>query len=231
MAAALTPEERAIATSASAVLLKIASHQATDAPGVAPRAPQNSRRVFADVNIAGASFRNVNLEKTVFHDVSLRGATFEDINLSGATFTNINFSKVAIRDANVDGMTINGHSVSTGAASSNTVFHVSNLEKSLDFYSRVLGFAIEFRYGTPAVYAGLSWRGVHLHLGSAYPYKNNTGHGNLYIQCPDIDRLYEKLDAAGVDFYSRIADRPYGMRDFAIKDPDGNQIGFGAVSS
>ena len=66
-------------------------------------------------------------------------------------------------------------------ASSSTIFHVSSLSKSLDFYSRVLGFAIEFRYGTPETYAGLSWRGVHLHLSSAYPYKNNTGHGNIYI--------------------------------------------------
>jgi uncharacterized glyoxalase superfamily protein PhnB len=69
---------------------------------------------------------------------------------------------------------------------------------------------------------------VHLHLSSAYPHKNNSGHGNIYIHCDEIDRLYEKFDSAGVEFYSRIDDREYRMRDFAIKDPDGNQIGFGA---
>jgi DNA-binding MarR family transcriptional regulator/catechol 2,3-dioxygenase-like lactoylglutathione lyase family enzyme len=229
MAAALTPDERDIAKSASAVLLKIATHQAIDGPSFSTSIPKKSGPAFADENLAGASYRNVKLEKAVFNNVNLRSAVFENVNLSDATFANVNFSNVSIRDANVDGMTINGsHRGAVAAASSSTVFHVSSLSKSLDFYSRVLGFAIEFRHGAPETYAGLSWRGVHLHLSSAYPYKNNTGHGNIYIFCGEVDRLYEELDSAGVEFYSRIHDREYRMRDFAIKDLDGNQIGFGA---
>ena len=237
MAATLTPDEREIAKSASAVLLKIATHQPIDGPSYSTSTPKKSSLVFADENLAGATYRNVNLGKAVFNDVNLRSAAFENINLLDATFTNVNLSRVSIRDANLDGMTINGRPVSeklrraenaVEAASSSTVFHVSSLSRSLDFYSRVLGFSIDFSYGTPEIHAGLSWRGVQLHLSSAYPYKNNTGHGNLYIRCDAIDRLYEALDSAGVEFYSRIEDRAYGMRDFAIKDPDGNQIGFGA---
>ncbi|WP_280289971.1 hypothetical protein [Pseudomonas sp. BN417] len=34
---------------------------------------------------------------------------------------------------------------------------------------------------------------------------------------------------AGVDFYCAIGDRDYGMRDFSVRDPDGNQIGMGAA--
>ena len=34
---------------------------------------------------------------------------------------------------------------------------------------------------------------------------------------------------AGVEFYCAIGNREYGLRDFAIKDPDENQIGIGAV--
>jgi DNA-binding MarR family transcriptional regulator/uncharacterized glyoxalase superfamily protein PhnB len=232
MAAELTPDERDIAKSASAVLLKIATHQAIDGPSFSTPKPGKSSPVFVDENLAGANYRNVKLEKAVFTNV----------NLSEATFTNVNLRNVSIRDANVEGMTINGRAVSeplqgasregaAEAASSSAVFHVSSLSKSLDFYSRVLGFAIDFRFGAPETYAGLSWRGVHLHLSSAYPYKNNTGHGNIYIICNDVDRLYEKLDSAGVAFYSRIQDREYRMRDFAIKDPDGNQIGFGSAVS
>ena len=226
MAAALTPDERDIAKSASAVLLKIATHQAIDGPSFSTPKPKKSSPVFVDENLAGANFRNVKLEKAVFTNV----------NLSEAAFANVNLRNVSIRDANVEGMTINGRAVSEPlqvssreAASSCTVFHVSSLSKSLDFYSRVLGFAIDFRYGAPETYAGLSWRGVHLHLSSTYPYKNNTGHGNIYIICDDVDRLHAKLDSAGVAFYSRIQDREYRMRDFAIKDPDGNQIGFGSA--
>jgi DNA-binding MarR family transcriptional regulator/uncharacterized glyoxalase superfamily protein PhnB len=242
MATALTPDERDIAKSASAVLLKIATHQAIDGPSFSTPKPEKSGPVFADENLAGASYRNVKLEKAVFSKVNLRSAVIENVNLSDAKFVNVNLRNVAIRDANVEGMTINGRLVSEAlhrasregaaeAASSSTVFHVSSLSKSLDFYSRVLGFAIDFRYGAPETYAGLSWRGVHLHLSSAYPYKNNTGHGNIYIFCDQVDQLYERLDSAGVEFYSRIKDREYRMRDFSVKDLDGNQIGFGAAVS
>jgi len=229
MNAALAPEEREIAKSASAVLMKIASHHAVDAPGLPTPPGKRTAHMFSNEKLPGATFRNVNLEKAEFNDVNLRSATFENINLSYTTFHNANMSNVAIRNARVDGMTINGHPLTkAGTASSSTVFHVRQLAQSIDFYSRVLGFDVNFRYGTPERYAGLSWRGVHLHLSSAYPYKDNTGHGNLYIHCDEIDLLYEKLDAAGAEFYSRIENRPYGMRDFSIKDPDGNQIGFGA---
>jgi hypothetical protein len=37
--------------------------------------------------------------------------------------------------------------------------------------------------------------------------------------------------AAGVDFYCAIDDRDDGMRDFSVRDPDGNQIGIGAVGT
>jgi len=242
MAVALTPQEREIAKWASAVLLKIAAHESTDSPSFSAPKPQRASPLFVDENLAGATYRNIKLEKASFTDVNLRYAAFEDVNLSEATFTNVSLRNVAIQNANTNGMTIDGQPVSerlrrprdqpgAEAAESSTVFHVSDLSTSLDFYSRVLGFGIDFKFGTPESYAGLSWQGVHLHLSSNYPYRNNTGHGNLYICCTDIEALYEKLDAAGVEFYSRISNRAYGMRDFAIKDPDGNQIGFGAATS
>jgi len=231
MAAALSAEEREVARRAADVLLKLAGHEAVDLPSFTKASPKKSGHAFVDDNLVAAEFRNVNLEKAVFNDVNLRTATFENVSLAAATFSDVNLSKVAIRNANVRGMTINGDPVQRDEiASSATVFHVSQLPKALDFYVRILGFAIDFRYGAPETYAGLSWRGVHLHLSSSYPYKNNTGHGSLYIRCDDVDRLYGQFDSAGVDFYSRIAERPYGMRDFAIRDPDGNQLGFGVAS-
>ena len=67
-----------------------------------------------------------------------------------------------------------------------------------------------------------------LHISSSYPHKDNTGHGNLYITFSEVDTLYETLVEGGVGFYCPIGDREYGLRDFSIKDPDGNQIGIGA---
>lgn len=203
----------------------------------------------ADRDLSRTSYTNVKLANATFTNVDLKSVAFCDVNLSGAAFEDVNLTNASIRNANLKGMTINGVSVpdmldaihdrnrTRGAsdarpvesAESTTVFHVSNLDKSVDFYTGTLGFAVDFKFGEPETYAGLSWNGVHLHLSSSYPYKNNTGHGSLYIRCGAIDRLYARLESAGVEFYSRIRDREYGMRDFSIKDPDGNQIGFGAA--
>jgi len=91
-----------------------------------------------------------------------------------------------------------------------------------------LGFIVDFEFGTPPTYAGMSLGDICLHISSVYPYNNNTGHGNLYIIFDEVDDYYEKLVNDKVEFYSPIRDREYGMRDFAIKDIDGNQIGIGA---
>jgi DNA-binding MarR family transcriptional regulator/catechol 2,3-dioxygenase-like lactoylglutathione lyase family enzyme len=246
MAATLTPAERETANSAAAAMLKIAAYQPSEGQIMTRQSPPGAGHVFTDRDLSAAAYTNVKLENAVFNNVNLKQAAFRDINLSGATFANVNMTNVAIRDARLDGMTVHGIPVSellrtyherqnpdsaasgaNSAAESNVVFHVSNLDKALQFYTQVLGFEIGFKFGKPETYAGLTWKGVNLHISSSYPYKNNTGHGNLYIFCGEIESLYKRLDAAGVDFYSRISDREYGMRDFAIKDPDGNQIGFG----
>lgn len=108
---------------------------------------------------------------------------------------------------------------------SSAVFHVTDIEKAIEFYTENFGFEVDFRHGA---YVGLSVGDVCLHLSSFYPYKNNTGHGNLYIFFEEVDDLYNRLVKAGVEFYFPIGDRDYGMRDFSVKDPDGNQIGLGA---
>jgi catechol 2,3-dioxygenase-like lactoylglutathione lyase family enzyme len=112
--------------------------------------------------------------------------------------------------------------------SSNAVFHVIDLRRAIAFYTELLGFNLDFEYGTPPTYAGLSLGIVCLHLSCNYPYKNNTGHGNLYVICDEVQTVNQRCLDKEVLFYSHLAERDYGLIDFAIQDPDGNQIGFGA---
>ncbi|GLZ85688.1 hypothetical protein Pres01_17390 [Metapseudomonas resinovorans] len=50
---------------------------------------------------------------------------------------------------------------------SNTVFHVTDIERSIAFYTGPLGFQLDFRFGEPATYAGLSLGPVCLHISAA----------------------------------------------------------------
>lgn len=110
---------------------------------------------------------------------------------------------------------------------SSTVFDVSNIDRSLDFYTNTLGFKVEFAVGEPTIYVGMSWGEHQLAIGSELPYVDAVGRGHMYLVFEEVDSIYTVLTEAGHEFYSSIDDREYGMRDFCVKDPDGNQVGFG----
>lgn len=51
---------------------------------------------------------------------------------------------------------------------------------------------------------------------------------SCYIDVEDIDLLYEEMKSAGVVHPNGpLANQPWGQREFAILDPDGNMIKFG----
>lgn len=44
----------------------------------------------------------------------------------------------------------------------------------------------------------------------------------------DIKRFYTSVKRKGAKITQELADQPYGMTDFAMRDPDGYQVGVGA---
>ena len=107
------------------------------------------------------------------------------------------------------------------------VFHVSDIEASVCFYTDVLGFGQAFRYGT---YVGLQIGKSEIHLCPPGDDDSRIGGGNAYIICDEVDEYFRKIKAAGARPVSEPADRTYGMRDFVIHDSDGNQLSFGCDS-
>jgi len=106
-----------------------------------------------------------------------------------------------------------------------TTFHVADLEKSLAFYTLVLGFAERFRFGD---YAGVEHGEVQIHLsGPKSMNKRAVGQGGIYIFCDDVDAYYAEITGRGATAQAPPRDYEYGMRDFAVEDPDGNLVGFG----
>ncbi|WP_029030680.1 VOC family protein [Salinarimonas rosea] len=44
----------------------------------------------------------------------------------------------------------------------------------------------------------------------------------LYLAVADIDAAYARAKAAGAQITAEVRDTPYGTRDFAFRDPEGN---------
>jgi uncharacterized glyoxalase superfamily protein PhnB len=104
------------------------------------------------------------------------------------------------------------------------VFHVKDVDTSVRFYIEVLGFTQAFRYGT---HVGLKLGKCEIHICPPDDHGPPAGGGNAYIICDEVDDCFGKIKAAGAKTKCEPADRMYGMRDFVVFDPDGNQLSFG----
>lgn len=103
------------------------------------------------------------------------------------------------------------------------VFHVSDVAAALAFYCEGLGFAVAWKWGEPATHASVCRGSVSISLALD---ARKAGTGEAYIEVSGIDDYHQELVTRGVSL-GDLADRPYGMRDFAVIDRSGNRIVFG----
>ena len=109
-----------------------------------------------------------------------------------------------------------------------SVFKVSNINESIDFYTKLLQFNLSFSWGNPTEYAVLKKGGVSIHLSS--PTKNHIKEkiqSHIYVFVYDIDRIYNQCKNSGIKITKLLNNRDYKMKDFDIVDLDGNIITFG----
>lgn len=107
------------------------------------------------------------------------------------------------------------------------VLQVRSLDESLRYYTRVLGFAEDFRFGD---YAGVTLGNVELHLCGHQIHERPVGGGAAAIVCDEIDTYCDEIRKLGALVKVEPADRPYGMKDFTVLDPDGNHLHFGCAN-
>lgn len=109
------------------------------------------------------------------------------------------------------------------------VFPVRDLDASLRYFVEVLGFREEFRFGQ---YAGIVQGECRLHLSQqGNPNAGPPGTGAAYLFCDEVDDYYADIVGRGAQVDGAPKNYEYAMRDFIARDPDGNQISFGAPTA
>ena len=102
------------------------------------------------------------------------------------------------------------------------IFRVSDLEKSLAYYNRVLGFATDWNY--EGFFASVS-------RGSANVMLSQNDQGTfgawVYIGVGDVVRLHEEFVGSGAIIKLAPANFSWA-KEIHIADPDGNVIRFGS---
>ena len=121
------------------------------------------------------------------------------------------------------------------------VFPVRDLEAALAHYAS-LGFETSGSNGGER-YAFADRDGVHLHLAEAHEHDHDHGHEpgeepehdhrfaavHVYLYVDDADALYAEWSRPGIGGTTHHpCDRPYGLREGAHVDQDGNLLRFGS---
>jgi lactoylglutathione lyase len=113
---------------------------------------------------------------------------------------------------------------------------VANVERSLAFYEDILGFARGFTVPeqSPFVFASVTGGAVEIFFNDAaaaikeYPgfaAKPLGTTGTMYIEIEGVDALHDRLKAR-MPIVMPLVTQFYGMREFAVEDPDGYVITF-----
>lgn len=108
------------------------------------------------------------------------------------------------------------------------VLAVHELAASVGYYTRVLGMTVDF---TAPGWAFLSRGSFRLMLGEcsdAIPAHELGDHSYfVYVTVEGIDEFYGEVVAHGATLTQTLADKPWQMREFGIRTPDGHRIMFG----
>lgn len=112
------------------------------------------------------------------------------------------------------------------------LFLVGDLSIATRFYCEALGFEKKWAWGKPEIRVGVG----PIATPNQAPFEiqliedpniGPSGTSFLYYHVKAIEVLYERCLDCGADVYLALGDRDWGMKDFRVRDPFGNRMGFG----
>jgi catechol 2,3-dioxygenase-like lactoylglutathione lyase family enzyme len=104
---------------------------------------------------------------------------------------------------------------------------VGDIKEAVDFYTQKLGFTLGFFWGDPPDMAGVNLGNVSVHLFKGQRNAEPERGARVYFVIENVDELYEFHRSNGVDTLAPPANQVYELRDYLVKDPYGNILGFG----
>ena len=100
----------------------------------------------------------------------------------------------------------------------------ANLERSFQFYSQTLRLHVYREWGSG------STRGVVFFLGGGFLELSGSSEApssekvSLWLQVRDVDAVRRELEDSGVDLIEPSVDKPWGLREMRVQDPDGVRL-------
>lgn len=103
---------------------------------------------------------------------------------------------------------------------------VRDVPRSVAFYEGALGLHAAVTMGEPVTFAILAADDASLALAAAAE-PAVAAIAACYVDVRDVAAAYDRCRQAGAEITAEVTTHPWGMRDFVLRDPDGNQIAVG----
>lgn len=104
------------------------------------------------------------------------------------------------------------------------VLYSSDIRRSIEYYTKVLGFDNEWTWDDEPSFGGVSKDSIQIFF-----CKNGQGHPGTWIaiMVDNVDELHQKIQTKGGHIVSAPENKEWGLREMLVQDPDGHIIRFG----
>ena len=112
---------------------------------------------------------------------------------------------------------------------------VADMNTSCDFFTRKLGFSVDFKYGDPPFYGQVSRDNARIALRqfdepifvAGIRQREDLLSASITVAtAEEIRKLFAGYESQGVRFHQRLKKEEWGSQTFIVQDPDGNLILF-----
>ncbi len=116
------------------------------------------------------------------------------------------------------------------------VLLVKDVLLAAQYYADKLGFRAQQFYGEPVDFAIIRRDGLTLMLGQSEAdapivpnWQRSRGLWNVYFWVDDVDAIYAEFQASGAIIDYTLGVKPYGVKEFGVRDLDDYDIAFGQI--
>jgi catechol 2,3-dioxygenase-like lactoylglutathione lyase family enzyme len=108
------------------------------------------------------------------------------------------------------------------------VISTSDLPATVAWFEKTLGFKHEWSWGDPPVYAGVTAGSAMLYISHdpelAAAIRERGLTPDVFLWVTNIDRVYDQHRAKGAEIVEELVQRPWGVRQYVIQDPNGYRL-------
>lgn len=109
---------------------------------------------------------------------------------------------------------------------SSPIFATADVSEAVRFYTEVLGFTSSWTWGDPPTFAGASWGKVSVMFALSPELVGRVEGQCHWFDVEDVNALYAQHLERGAMIVSPIEDKPWGKREYTVRDINGYDLRF-----